>query len=63
MHHLRMQKYSILVITCRDGKLRINPDFRIENFHFISMKYHFKICSKDHPFVSKVVIWVNICLK
>ena len=41
---------------------RINPDFRIEN-SISSMNFHFYTCSQDHPFLSKVVIWVNICLK
>ena len=26
----------------------------------LSMKFHFYTCSRDHPFVSKAVIWVNI---
>ena len=29
----------------------------------LRMKFHFYACSQDHPFVSKIVIWVNICLK
>ena len=29
----------------------------------LSMKFHFYTCSQDRPFVSKVVISVNICLK
>ena len=29
----------------------------------LSMKFHFYTCSQDHPFVSKVVNWVNLCLK
>ena len=34
-------------------------NFRIENF-ILSMKFRFYTCSQDHPFVLKVVIWVNI---
>ena len=44
------------------GNFRINPDFRIENFHFkheIPLLHLFTRPS----FVSKVVIWVDICLK
>ena len=31
----------------------------------LSMIFHFFACSQDHPFISEVVIWVNIlvCLK
>ena len=37
------------------GNFKINPDYRIENFHFkhgTSLSH----CSQAHPFVSKVVI-------
>ena len=29
----------------------------------LSKKFHFYTCFKEHPFVSKIIIWVNICLK
>ena len=29
----------------------------------LCMNFHFYTCWQYHPFVSKVVIWVNICLK
>ena len=29
----------------------------------LSMKFHYYTGSQDHPLVSKVVIWINICLK
>ena len=34
---------------------RINPDFRIENFH-LKHEIYFYTCSQDHPLMSKVVV-------
>ena len=40
------------------GNFRINPISCLRTF-ILCMEYHFYTCSQDHPFVSKIVIWVN----
>ena len=60
--HIPIRTTAQNLLNTGIGNFRIHPDFRIENFHFkheISLLHLFA----DHPFVSNIVIWVNICLK